>query len=150
MDISELSRRGFLGAAGSATFAFLAGRAVAGPFTHDPETFPVPADKRFTPEWLASLRARGTPLTASGTDLAHIGMPIGGVGCGQVYLSGDGRLWCWDVFNLPPTREWSDSSGLLYAKPAPVASPVDFHVALTNAEGSRPSTASTWSRRCCN
>jgi uncharacterized protein (DUF608 family) len=137
MDISELSRRGFLGAAGSATFAFLAGRAVAGPFAHDPDAFPVPADKRFTPEWLDSLRARGSPLTASGPDLAHIGMPIGGVGCGQVYLSGDGRLWCWDVFNLPPAREWSDSAGTLYAKPAAVTSPIDFNVALTNPDGSR-------------
>src|SRR5437588_200419 len=56
-------------------------------------------DTRFKPQWLASLTARGEPETYAGPDLRFIGMPVGGLCTGTLYLGGDGRLWLWDVFN---------------------------------------------------
>lgn len=59
----------------------------------------IPQDKRLDPEWVRSLYARGEPSEVRGASLDTIGMPVGGLFAGQVYLGGDGRLWLWDVFN---------------------------------------------------
>jgi hypothetical protein len=72
-------------------------RARAGDFVY----LLVPANKNLSPAWVASLFARGTPSVVSGAALDNIGMPVGGICCGQLYLRGDGRLWYWDVFNSP-------------------------------------------------
>lgn len=59
----------------------------------------MPADKKLPADWLASLTARGEPKICRGEELKHIGMPVGGICAGTVYLGGDGKLWLWDVFN---------------------------------------------------
>ena len=42
---------------------------------------------------------RGTREVYRGKDLEKIGMPVGGLCAGQLYLGGDGKLWHWDIFN---------------------------------------------------
>jgi len=98
----SMDRREFVAAAGaSALAASSLGRGiVAGPFLRRQagDHF-VPADKKLSREWVSSLFARGQSAWYAGDDLLTIGMPIGGICAGQVYLTGDGRLVYWDIFN---------------------------------------------------
>ena len=97
----------------------------AGPFSaQDAGGHLVPADKKLAPEWLRSLFERGAATEYRGAALARIGLPIGGIGCGQLYLAGDGRLWLWDVFNLPCAEDFRSSAGPHYAQPLAAASPI--------------------------
>jgi len=65
----------------------------------------VPINKGLAADWLQSLTTREHDLDAAITStkcsgqLDVIGMTVGGVACGTVYFSGDGRLWIWDIFN---------------------------------------------------
>ncbi len=94
----EPSRRDFLAASGTAGLTLFGGRALAGPFTLQ-DGFPIPADKKLDPAWVSSLLARGEPEIYSGKELEFIGLPVGGLFAGTVYLGGDGKLWNWDIFN---------------------------------------------------
>lgn len=122
------------------SWPFDARHAVAGPFQiPGPDEFPIPADKKFDPRWIDSLSSRGEPTVYRSRlrELDFIGMPIGGICCGQVYLGGDGKLWHWDIFNLPQASEWSHTSGPLYAKPARQASPIEQGFALRVTSGDK-------------
>ncbi|MHB9007157.1 MAG: GH116 family glycosyl-hydrolase [Limisphaerales bacterium] len=111
-------RRQFLKTAGLAAAGFTLARRplMAGPFDVDDWNQIIPADKKLHPDWVASLFARGTPTvyTKSRNELRYLGMPVGGIGCGTLYLGGDGRLWNWDLFNqktegvLPRRVKWSE------------------------------------------
>ena len=59
----------------------------------------IPANKNLDPNRLKQLMERGEPEIFTGKDLAYIGMPVGGICTGTVYLGGDGKLWLWDIFN---------------------------------------------------
>ncbi|MDF7801314.1 GH116 family glycosyl hydrolase [Pontiellaceae bacterium B1224] len=65
----------------------------------------IPVDKQLDPAWVASLTERGHALdigiSGSKKDdtLKYIGMPVGGIACGTVYLNGDGRLYVWDLWS---------------------------------------------------
>lgn len=114
-----IARRNFLKLSSAAAAGLMFPRMpmMAGPFAAADWNSYVPADKKLRPEWVKSLFARGEPTTyaKSRGELRYIGMPVGGICCGTLYLSGDGRLWCWDIFNqntegiLDPEVTWSET-----------------------------------------
>ncbi|MGH7150244.1 MAG: hypothetical protein ACREIU_06085, partial [Planctomycetota bacterium] len=100
-----LDRRSFLAAAGSLPFAL----PVLPPWLRKMgqkdggrlDDRAIPADKGLDPKWVRSLFERGEPTVYRGPSLGKVAMPIGGIGSGQVYLTGDGRLTHWAVFGGP-------------------------------------------------
>ena len=138
----SLARREFLTISGLGLAGlFAAGEAVAGPFDAQEFDSLIPRDKKFKPEWLASLVARGTPETYTGDDLRFIGMPVGGLCTGTLYLAGDGRLWLWNIFNQdvegidPKTvtyagQQLKSRDGSAYVAPPQPKGPVDQGFAL--------------------
>ena len=96
----RMDRRQFIQFAGAAVPAAMSAAAIAGPFSQsDTVAHFVPADKKLARAWIETLFAKGDRTWYSGSDLATIGMPIGGIAAGQLYLTGDGRLVYWDIFN---------------------------------------------------
>ncbi|MDN5204349.1 GH116 family glycosyl hydrolase [Fulvivirgaceae bacterium BMA10] len=79
----------------------------AGPFNFDNNGHLIPEDKKLSADWIKALYERGKPevLTAAKGELKHVGMPVGGIACGQLYLGGDGRLWFWHIFKTEYSRE---------------------------------------------
>jgi hypothetical protein len=59
----------------------------------------IPAGKKLDAAWVRGLFEKGERTWYDGDDLNTIGMPVGGICAGQVYLTGDGKLAYWDVFN---------------------------------------------------
>ena len=118
----NLDRRDFFRVTGMSTLALLAARmeVMAGPFAPGEFEKLVPADKKLSTDWVKSLFARGTPEVYRGEELKWIGMPVGGICAGQLYLGGDGKLWHWDIFN----QHMGTGAGH-YAKPVTPTSPLE-------------------------
>lgn len=136
---TPVTRRDFLRwsglvAAGSAVPSW---RSVAGPFTTAELKNLIPLDKKLDPAWVKSIATRGEPTVYRGAELEKIGMPIGGICTGQLYLGGDGRLWHWDIFNVPQPSNFSDTGGPNYAKPPKPAFPIEQGFALRLNSGGR-------------
>ncbi len=122
---NPIARRDFLKAASIAPIALMsASRTVmAGPF--ESPSAPRQDDKRLDPAWVKSLTDTGKPTIYKGADLEKIGMPVGGIGAGQLYLGGDGKLWHWDIFNIP---HGTGDGG--YARPPLPESPIEQGFAI--------------------
>jgi uncharacterized protein (DUF608 family) len=150
----EVSRRDFVKASGIAfASGFIAGQApamarVADVSSVQQATDGIPLDKKLDPAWVKSLYERGVPTVyaKSRDELRYIGMPVGGINAGGVYLGGDGRLWLWDIFNdnregiEPKLVKWTQETthrkyiyprdGACYLEPAQDVRPLEQGFAL--------------------
>jgi non-lysosomal glucosylceramidase len=159
----QLPRRDFLRLSGLtlAAGALNSLPVMAGPFAPSDFEKLIPADKKLRPEWVQSLFARGERIVyrKSRGELRHIGLPIGGICCGTLYLGGDGRLWLWDIFNrnqngiLPRQVSWEGfgeprsidpQNGANYVAPPDPTSPLEQGFALRIDGVTRPLDARGW------
>jgi uncharacterized protein (DUF608 family) len=94
----SIVRRDFLKSLGLATGGILFGIPAIG-MKNSSANYTIPINKGLSAEWYKSLYERGAAEVYTGKELAYIGMPIGGMFAGTVYIGGDGKLWLWDIFN---------------------------------------------------
>lgn len=144
---SKISRKEFISGMGIFATAYYKSKLpiIAGPFTEKDEyNNGIPVEKKIKKDWKKSLYERGqlTTYCKSQNELKYIGMPVGGIMAGTMYLSGDGRLWLWDIFNEhktgidPKTVEWNwkpfgssnvtSPMGSAYIEPPPSSSKFFF------------------------
>jgi len=164
-----MERRNFLKTAGVFAAGLYASRipSIAGPFIPgELGGYQIPIDKKLNPEWVKSLYQRGNPTRyfKSKNELQFIGMPVGGINTGTLYLGGDGRLWLWDIFNDnregvdPKEVSWDgvtthaakvrSRDGSAYIAPAKDIRPVDqgfaFQIKTENGSVIKKMEASDW------
>ena len=111
--------------------------AMAGPFDKADFEKLVPSDKKLDPDWIKSLFARGEPTVYRNEELDYIGMPVGGICAGQLYLCGDGRLLLWDIFNAPVLSGFNEYRGPNYAKPRKPTAPIEQGFAIKISESGK-------------
>jgi uncharacterized protein (DUF608 family) len=79
-----------------------------------------PTVKKFNLDGVRVLVERGEPIAytkANSSNFDYIGMPVGGIGAGQLYLGGDGKLWHWDIFNTRIRPRFMVEQGAAYKNP---------------------------------
>ncbi len=159
----KLSRRNFLiGCSGTIAAASLEPRAAfAGPFETKEFAKLIPPDKHLNANWVKSLTTRGEPevYTKARKELRYIGMPVGGLFTGTLYLSGDGKLWYWGIFNQtqlgisPRTVDCTafgksfqvnTTGGANYAHPLQAQSPVQQGFAIKIGDTVRNLDSTGW------
>src|SRR5579862_4816316 len=121
--MKDISRRTMLKMAGGATIAGAIPRRIVAVMENGAVVAKdnlIPADKNLSAEWKASLYARGEKEVWSREALDAIGMPIGGIAAGQLYLCGDGTLGCWEIFNEHHFQDYGNTSYAKRAIPHPV------------------------------
>ncbi|MFP5079916.1 GH116 family glycosyl-hydrolase [Pedobacter sp. JCM 36344] len=125
MQNKSSNRRDFIKKAGLLTASLAAvqfpvwGKSI---FALDYPLHNIPESKDLDPQWVKSLYNRGEETTyfKSKNEFKYIGMPVGGLHAGTVYVGGDGRLWLWQIYNEtfegaqegiePKTVNWNDGT----------------------------------------
>jgi hypothetical protein len=104
------------------------------------EDSPIPADKHLDPAWVrGALSERGTPTTYSSArkELGWIGMPIGGIACGQPLPR---RRWqspgSGTFFTSRRPRPRANCDGPHYKQPAEPSSPLEQGFQVLASTGS--------------
>ena len=120
-----VGRREFIKIAGLSAASLSAAKsgiaAVAGPFdVEDVSDHFVPADKKLNADWVKGLFDPGERTFYQGDDLRTIAMPVGGICAGQLYITGDGRLVHWDIFNRHVNTGFGKTSYYLDRRPEDV------------------------------
>ncbi len=82
----------------------------------------IPTDKKLSASEVRRLFERGQPQTYRGKDLDTIGMPVGGIATGQLYLRGDGTLALWQIFNRHVFSGYGRDNYRTYRPDSPVDS----------------------------
>ena len=72
---------------------------------------------------------KGSKKVYAGDELTCIGMPVGGICAGQLYLRGDGTLAEWGIFNVDRFTGYGDNCYRTYTPPSPVEQ--GFGLAIT-------------------
>lgn len=67
----------------------------------------------------------------------YVGMPVGGICAGQVYLGGDGQLWYWDIFNVAVINPGNEGGHRFYINPQAQDKRFENGFALTIKQGDR-------------
>lgn len=84
---------------------------------------------------LLLLQLVATAHTIETKNLKYIGMPVGGICTGQVYLGGDGQLWYWDIFNVPMLNPGNEGGYRYYINPLAQEKVLENGFALTIKQG---------------
>ena len=87
-----------------------------------PQSHLVPADKGLSKQTIEQLYEGRKREVYTGKDLETIGMPVGGIGAGQLYLRGDGTLACWQIFNRHVFSGYGSQNYRTYRPDSPVDS----------------------------
>ena len=82
----------------------------------------IPVEKKLSRSEIKQMFSRGEPDVWTGKDLETIGMPVGGIAAGQLYLRGDGTLAQWQIFNKRNFSGYGATNYKTYRPESPVES----------------------------